>query len=151
MPGREEVPPGRAVYVSASVSFTPAAAWSLSRARTTPGTLATVTRRSSAFSVRLAAWTERLDGKVIQERRILRKASGARVFGGDQSFHTGNGLGGVRFYYSGVNGEGLVWMGWEPRARTVITLRAESAHGALLRHLPEFQRMVDSVRIGEKA
>lgn len=148
VPGREELPAGKAVQVSRSVSFTPAHAWSLSRNRTVPGARATVTRRASAFSVRLSPWTERLEAKVGQERRILREAGGARVFGGDQSFHTGGGLRGVRFYYSGVSGEGLVWRGWEPRAGTVLTLRAESAHGALQRHLPEFQQMVDSVRIG---
>ncbi|MDX6739146.1 hypothetical protein [Actinocorallia sp. A-T 12471] len=148
VPGREEVAAGQRVKVSQSVSFTPAHAWSLSRDRTTPGTQATVTRRSSAFTVRLSPWTERLDAKIAQERRILKKTSRARVFGGDQSFQTGGGLSGVRFYYSGVRGEGLVWMGWEPSARTVVTVRAGSPHGTLQRHLPDFRQMVDSVRIG---
>ncbi|ROO88656.1 hypothetical protein EDD29_6330 [Actinocorallia herbida] len=148
VPGREEVAAGQAVQVSQAVSFVPAHAWSLSRGKTTPGSQATVTRRSSAFTVRLAPWTEHLDAKVEQERRILRTASGARVFGGDQSFQTENGLSGIHFYYSGVRGEGLVWMGWEPTAKTVVTVRAESPHGTLQRHLPDFDEMVDSVRIG---
>lgn len=149
--GKEEVRPGTVVAVSDHVSFVPAAGWSLERAETTPGQRSVVTSASSAFSVSTSEWMGTLDEQTAREKKLLQAAGKVHLYGNDQSFHTGNGLTGVKFSYFTSGVEGILWIAYDPGAKTVVTLNGQSASGALPSAAGEFQQMVDSVRTGARA
>ncbi|MEU5416056.1 hypothetical protein [Streptomyces clavifer] len=143
--GREEVRPGTTIPVSKSVSFVPAGGWSLEREATTPGQRAAVTSGSNAFTVSAAPWMGTLDEQVSREKKLL-QAGKAHLYGNDQSFHTANGLTGVKLSYFASGVEGILWIAYNPEAKTVVTLIGQSAPGALPAAAGQFQEMVDSVR-----
>ncbi|MEU9927303.1 hypothetical protein [Streptomyces anulatus] len=143
--GKEEVRPGTTVGVSDSVSFVPADGWSLEREAITPGQQAAVTKGPSAFIVSAAPWMGTLDEQTSREKKLL-QAGKARLYGNDQSFHTANGLTGVKLAYFASGVEGILWIAYDPEAKTVVTLNGQSAPGTLPAAAGQFQEMVDSVR-----
>lgn len=149
--GKEEVRPGTVIAVSDRVSFVPASGWSLERAGTTPGQRSVVTGKSSAFVVSTAEWMGTLEEQTAREKKILRADGTVHLYGNDQSFHTGNGLTGVKFSYFTSGIEGTMWIAYDPGAKTVVTLNGQSASGAQPSATGEFQQMVDSVTTGARA
>ncbi|MBK5994985.1 hypothetical protein OG728_00815 [Streptomyces microflavus] len=145
--GKQEVRPGTTIAVADDVSFVPADGWALEKEATTPGQSAAVVRGASAFSVATASWMGTLDEYTAREKKLFR-ASKVRLYPNDQSFHTGNGLTGVKFSYFTSGAEGILWIAYDPEAKTVVTLNGQSAAGSLPTALGQFQEMVNSVRTG---
>ncbi|MFG2675969.1 hypothetical protein [Streptomyces sp. NPDC048445] len=143
--GKEEVRPGTTIAVSDNVSFVPADGWSLERGQIAPGQRSTVTSGSSAFSVSTSTWLGTLEEHTAREKKLLRAGSKAHLYGNDQSFHTDNGLTGVKFSYFASKVEGILWIAYDPGTKTVVTLNGQSAQGTLPAAAGQFQEMVDSV------
>ncbi|MFJ6460407.1 hypothetical protein ACIQM0_05020 [Streptomyces sp. NPDC091387] len=146
--GEEEVRPGTTIAVSDSVSFVPVGGWSLERGEITPGQRSTVTSGASAFSVSTSTWMGTLEEHTAREKKLLQAGSKVHLYGNDQSFHTGNGLTGVKFSYFASKVEGILWIAYDPGTKTVVTLSGQSAQGTLPAAASQFQTMVDSVRTG---
>ncbi|MFI5743084.1 hypothetical protein ACIA9I_32485 [Streptomyces anulatus] len=144
--GKEEVRPGTTIAVSESVSFVPASGWALEREAITPGVRSAVTSGSNAFTVSAATWMGTLAEQTSREKKLLQAGGKVHLYGNDQSFHTANGLTGVKFSYFTSGVEGILWIAYDPEAETVVTLNGQSAAGALPAAVGPFQEMVDSVR-----
>ncbi|MEE4491523.1 hypothetical protein [Streptomyces sp. BE230] len=149
--GEEEVRPGTTIAVSDDVSYVPADGWSLERSAITPGRQSTVASGPSAFSVAVSTWMGSPDEQIAREKKLLEAGSKAHLYGNDQTFHTAHGLTGVKFSYFAPKAEGILWIAYDSKTKTVVTLNGQSAPGTLPAAADRFQEMVDSVRTGAGA
>ncbi|MEV7254044.1 hypothetical protein ACPXCO_38080 [Streptomyces cyaneofuscatus] len=91
--------PGTTITVPESVSFVPASDWSLEREAINPGQRSTLTSGPNTFTVSIATWMGSLGEQTSREKKLLQAGGKAHLYGNDQSFHTANGLTGVKFSY----------------------------------------------------